>query len=460
MGLRINSNESALFIQRQTQQTSNALLRGFERLASGQRINRAADDAAGLAIVERFRAELNQLNQEVSNLQSGVNVVQTADGALGTQQDAVQRVRELALQASNGTLTDDQRAALNQEAQQLLEQIDETAANTEFNGRNLLDGSAANVDLGVEGGIQVNIEESTATSLGINGVDLSTQGGAQGAIEDLDSALNAIQRNRASIGAQENRFTRAIEVRQTESANAAEAESRIPGSRHRPANHRANPKLDSPTREYRGAGSIERARPKRRAPAWRLARISRLPGTWRLRYGVNQVRSSTARERVAPDLHARLPALRFELANASVSPNGYHPGRLVTRRSCDRFAEIAIPYENLGRIDVHVICECESGLEPIVEIEVFGTITLTFDHAYRRAQIRPQRPRPLENSHGIPNNEQGQHRPSNRPIRQAVDAASRENEKCKAAVPHVPFNVARPNRQREDYKHQNGNNAP
>lgn len=227
MGLRINSNEPALFIQRQTQQTSNALLRGLEQLATGQRINRGADDAAGLAIVERFRAQVNQLNQEVSNLQSGVNVVQTADGALGTQEEAVQRVRDLALQASNGTLTDDQRAALNQEAQQLLEQIDETAANTEFNGRTLLDGSATNVELGVEGDIEVNINESTTTSLGINGVDLSTQAGAQSAIQDLDDALSSIQENRANLGAQENRFTRAIDVRETESLNTAEAESRI-----------------------------------------------------------------------------------------------------------------------------------------------------------------------------------------------------------------------------------------
>ncbi len=227
MGLRINSNEPALFIQRQTQQTSNALLRGLEQLATGQRINRGADDAAGLAIVERFRAQVNQLNQEVSNLQSGVNVVQTADGALGAQGEAVQRIRDLALQASNGTLTDDQRAALNQEAQQLLEQIDETAANTEFNGQTLLDGSATNVELGVEGEIQVNINESTTTSLGINGVDLSTQAGAQSALQGLDDALSSIQENRASLGAQENRLARAIDVRETESQNTAEAESRI-----------------------------------------------------------------------------------------------------------------------------------------------------------------------------------------------------------------------------------------
>ncbi len=227
MGLRINSNESALFIQRQTQQTSNALLKGFERLATGQRINQGADDAAGLAIVERFRAQVNQLNQEVSNLQSGVNVVQTADAAIGTQQDATQRIRELALQASNGTLTDDQRAAINQEAQQLVQQINETGNNTEFNGRNLLDGTAANVQLGVEGNVEVNIQESTGDSLGINGLDLSTQAGAQNGIDTVDNALTQIQNSRAELGAQANRFTRAIDVRQTESQNAAESESRI-----------------------------------------------------------------------------------------------------------------------------------------------------------------------------------------------------------------------------------------
>ena len=227
MGLQINTNNSALSIQSQTQQTSAALLRGFERLASGQRINRAADDAAGLAIVEGFRAQVAQANQEIANLQTGVNVVETAEGALSTQEDAVLRIRELAVQAANGTLTADQRAALNQEAQQLLEQVGETAENTEFNGQQLLNGTATNIDLGTEGNLEVNVQESTVAALGLEALDLGTQAGAQNALGAIDTALGRIGENRASLGAQENRFTSAIEARETQALNVEEAQSRI-----------------------------------------------------------------------------------------------------------------------------------------------------------------------------------------------------------------------------------------
>lgn len=227
MGLSINSNVSALGIQRQTRQTNSALLTGSERLATGLRINRAADDAAGLGISERLRGQIRQLNAEIANLQAGVQVTQTAEGGLAAQGDAVNRLRELAVQASNGTLTDDQRAALDQEAQQLLEQIDDTAAQTNYNGTALLDGSTGAVDLGTEGGAQVELTESTAASLGLGGLDLSTQAGAQAAIEAADTALEEISANRASLGAQQNQFESAIQVRETEAVNTAESESRI-----------------------------------------------------------------------------------------------------------------------------------------------------------------------------------------------------------------------------------------
>jgi flagellin len=227
MGLRINSNTTALQAQRQTQQTTNRLLQGLQQRATLQRINQAADDAAGLAISENLRSQIRQLGQEVNNLQSGVNVAQTAEGALGTQQDALQRARELALQAANGTLTDDQRAALNQEAQQLLEQVDATAASTEFNGRTLIDGSAGTIDLGTEGDLAITLEESTTDSLGIAGVDISTQAGAASAVDQFDAALDQISQNRAALGAQSNRFETAISQRETETLNQQEAESRI-----------------------------------------------------------------------------------------------------------------------------------------------------------------------------------------------------------------------------------------
>jgi len=227
MSMRINQNVLSIMTQGQLASTSSRLEKSIEKLSSGLRINRAADDAAGLAIVEGFRAQVAQANQEIANLQTGVNVVETAEGALSTQEDAVLRIRELAVQAANGTLTDDQRAALNQEAQQLVEQIGETAENTEFNGQQLLNGAATAIDLGTAGNLQIAIQESTVASLGLNGLDLTTQAGAQNALGAIDTALGRINENRASLGAQENRFASAIEVREEQALNVEEAASRI-----------------------------------------------------------------------------------------------------------------------------------------------------------------------------------------------------------------------------------------
>lgn len=227
MGLNINTNIPALFGRRLANQSANRLGQDLSRLASGLRINRAADDAAGLAIAEGFRTQVRALNQEINNIQTGVNLTQTADSALGAQNDAVSRIRELAVQAANGTLSDDQRSALNAEAQQLLQGIDDLAQNTEFNGQGLIDGTAGEINLEASGELQVNIDESTVDSLALNGLDISTQGGAQAAINALDSAGIQINQNRAGIGAQENRFVRAIEQREEASLNQQAAESRI-----------------------------------------------------------------------------------------------------------------------------------------------------------------------------------------------------------------------------------------
>ncbi|GMW03215.1 MAG: hypothetical protein AMXMBFR84_43500 [Candidatus Hydrogenedentota bacterium] len=229
MGLRINNDAPALQATRQLGQTTRNLLRGLEQQASLQRINRAADDAAGLAISENFRSQIRQLETEIGSLQTGVNYLQTAEGGLDVQTEGLQRVRELAVQASNGTLTDDQRAALNEEAQQILQQFDETAANTEFNGTNPLDGSQPTVNIGTESGIQIAVQESTTNALGLNGLDISTAAGANNALNQVDNALNQISQNRSAIGAQQNRLERGIEQRQIESLNSQDAESRIRG---------------------------------------------------------------------------------------------------------------------------------------------------------------------------------------------------------------------------------------
>ena len=227
MGLRINSNDSALTIQRQVEQTNRRLLGGLRGLSSGLRINRAADDAAGLAIAEGFRADVRQANQEAASLQTGANYLQTADGGLSVQQEGLQRVRELAVQAANGTLNDDQRAALNQEAQQILEGIDQTAAQTEFNGQALLDGSQTGVPVVPGGNVELTIDESTTASMGVSGVDLGTQADAAAALEQVDTAITNVARNRANVGAQQNRVEAAFDQREIAAQRGAEAEAAI-----------------------------------------------------------------------------------------------------------------------------------------------------------------------------------------------------------------------------------------
>jgi flagellin len=227
MGLRINNNIPALNAGRQAGTAAQGLQKALEGMASGLRINRAADDAAGLAISERFRTQVRQNTQEVNNLQTGVNVIETADQAMGTQQEAVGRIQELATQAANGTLNNDQRAAINQEAQQLIEQVGQTAGNTEFNGVKLLNGTAGPIPVGTEAGNQININPTTPAALGIAGVNLGTREGATAALETLGNAADQLNQNRAGLGAQQSRLTSAIETRETANVNLQNSDSMI-----------------------------------------------------------------------------------------------------------------------------------------------------------------------------------------------------------------------------------------
>ncbi len=227
MGLQINGSGASLFALRQLDRTTRGIAGTQERLASLLRLNRAADDAAGLAIAEGFRSDVRQLNTEVRSIQTGINAIRTAEGSLGAQSDAVSRIRELAVQSANGTLSDDQRQALNTEAQQLLQEIDATAQNTEFNGLRPLDGSTGTVTLDAEGDLDIQFSESTVDSLGLNGLDISTQAGASAALSATDAAADQINQNRSSLGAQENGLVVAANERSIQSVNLTEAESRI-----------------------------------------------------------------------------------------------------------------------------------------------------------------------------------------------------------------------------------------
>ena len=227
MGLQINTNLSALGTMRATREANKGLKTVLGKMNTGLRINQAADDAAGLAIAERFRTRVSQMAQENNNLQSGISAVQTAEGGLSVQQEAISRLRELAVQASNGTLSDENRQALNQEAQQLIEQINTVGSDTQFNGMGLLNGDAANVELGTEGGDTLNIEASNAGQLGIDTVDISTAQGATDAIAALDNAAAQVSQNRASLGAQQNGYQSAIAQRDISIENSTAAEAAI-----------------------------------------------------------------------------------------------------------------------------------------------------------------------------------------------------------------------------------------
>ena len=226
MGLNINTNIVGLQAGRNTRQTNRLLNNTLRQLSSGLRINRAADDAAGLAIAERFSSQVRQSRVEANNLQSGINAAQTAEGGLSVQQDATQRLRELSLQAANGTLSEGQRQALNAEAQQLVDQINDVSQDTQFNGQGLLNQDQT-IDLGTEGGSALELQDASAGALGLDTIDLSTADGANAALGAIDTAQQQIANNRASLGAQTNRFESAINQRDIAGENAAAAESQI-----------------------------------------------------------------------------------------------------------------------------------------------------------------------------------------------------------------------------------------
>ncbi|MGI6574699.1 MAG: flagellin [bacterium] len=227
--MRINHNISALNAWRQLGQTDNAMTKSLERLSSGLRINKAADDAAGLAISEKMRGQVRGLKQAIRNAQDGISLIQTAEGALNETHSILQRMRELAVQAANGTNDADDLSALQEEVTQLIEEIDRIATNTEFNKTTLLDGNAAiTLHIGANSGqsIEITIGDMQAESgLGINAIDISSD--ADSAIDTIDAAIKTVSDERASLGAYQNRLEHTINNLNVSAENLTAAESRI-----------------------------------------------------------------------------------------------------------------------------------------------------------------------------------------------------------------------------------------
>lgn len=229
--MRINHNISALNAYRALSMNNTALAKTMEKLSSGFRINRAADDAAGLAISEKMRGQIRGLAQAQRNAQDGISLIQTAEGALGETHAILQRLRELAVQSANDTNTDDDRAKIQDEVNQLLNEIDRIASQTEFNTQKLLNGSFKNkfihVGANISQNISISIGSMGTSALGINGLSVSTQANANAAIDKLDSAIKKVSTERSKLGAYQNRLEHAIAYLGAAEENLTASESRI-----------------------------------------------------------------------------------------------------------------------------------------------------------------------------------------------------------------------------------------
>ena len=239
----INTNVKSLVAQNALTVNNRALGKAMEQLSTGKRINSAADDAAGLAISNRMTTQIRGLNQAVRNANDGISMIQTAEGATQEISNMLQRMRELAVQGANDTYGADDRAAIGKEYDQLVNEIDRIAGNTEWNGIKILDGStfssstAAYFQVGTGSGtayqIDVNFIALTSTSLGTATIatgdisSASTAGDIQAVITEIDTAISAVDDFRADMGAKINRLTYAADNMANISMNTAASRSRI-----------------------------------------------------------------------------------------------------------------------------------------------------------------------------------------------------------------------------------------
>ena len=243
----INHNMSAMFSQRSTNATNLATQKNMEKLSSGVKINRAGDDASGLAVSEKMRSQIRGLNQASTNAQNGISFIQTTEGYLQETTDIVQRIRELAVQASNGIYTDEDRMQIQVEVSSLVAEVDRIASTAQFNGMNMLTGRFArqegtndvtasmwlHIGANMDQRTQVFIGTMTATALNLRNVgdesiiSLENPDSANRAIGTLDEALKKINQQRVDLGAYQNRLEYTITGLDIGAENLQASESRI-----------------------------------------------------------------------------------------------------------------------------------------------------------------------------------------------------------------------------------------
>lgn len=235
MGMFINTNVGAINANRNLSFNNTQMGKTMEKLSSGYRINRAADDAAGLAISEKMIYQINGLNQAQRNAQDGISLLQTAEGDLTEIHAMLQRMNTLANQSANGTYQQADRDNLQSEVDQLLSEIDRIASGSNFNGVKLLDGTENDLSFQIGAGgssvaddtLSVTLSDNTSGTLGVSGLSIADKASAQGAIDTIKGALETVSTNRASLGAYQNRLEHTINSLGVTSENLSAANSRI-----------------------------------------------------------------------------------------------------------------------------------------------------------------------------------------------------------------------------------------
>lgn len=229
----INHNIAALNTHRQLSMVNSQNAKALEKLSSGYRINRAGDDAAGLAISEKMRAQIRGLNQAMRNAQDGISFIQTAEGALNEVHAILQRMRELAVQAATGTYTEEDRSNLQDEVNRLIEELDRIGDQTEFNNMEIFKGSFSGngivFHIGANKAQSMSMKISTlnAEKLGVKEVSIESITGANSAISAINAAINQVSKVRSKLGAVQNRLEHTINNLGVASENLTAAESRI-----------------------------------------------------------------------------------------------------------------------------------------------------------------------------------------------------------------------------------------
>ena len=215
MGLRISTNVQSIAAQRNLSVNTTAQKSSLEKIASGTRINKAADDAAGLAIAEKMRSQIRSIKQDVRNANDGVSMIQTAEGGLNEIGNILVRFRELSIQAASDTIGDAERQFIDKEVSQLGQEVQRIAMSTEFNGRKLLSGEGEMMEIQIGMNNDPNLDRfqfdasktaATGERLGIEGITVADKASAQDNLGKIDNALRVLTENRAELGAMQNRL--------------------------------------------------------------------------------------------------------------------------------------------------------------------------------------------------------------------------------------------------------------